>query len=389
MTPAFLLLLAAVTAHTNFEGGSVEKFEAVGERHYRAWVKGQADQDGRNRQPSWFYFRLVNVPEGAVVIDLAGLEGEYNYRAHDGSGLRNTRPVYSTDGKTWKVAHNVAFMQGHATLRVRLNVKGGTVWLARQAPYTNGRLDALLKELHGNAHLARERIATTPGGRAMELLTVTDRAAEEAGKRVVWVMARQHAWESGTSWVAEGLLRFLLAENAEAREIRRRCVFRILPMADPDGVARGDVRFNAKGYDLNRNWDTADGERTPEILAQQKSIEAWLAGGRRIDFFLTLHNTESQDYLQGPVTEEARAMVARLTRESSFHDEKSPRAPRTEEPGKGRMTVDEWMRAKHGVAAYLMELMVDRNPKTGRVPVVGDRLKLGEELGRALASGAR
>ena len=89
------------------------------------------------------------------------------------------------------------------------------------------------------------------------------------------------------------------------------------------------------------------------------------------------------------MTEESQAIVARLTRESSFFDAKSPRPPRVEEPDKGRMTVDEWLRAKHGVAAYLMELMVDRNPKTGRVPVVADRLKLGEALGRALASGPR
>ena len=47
--------------------------------------------------------------------------------------------------------------------------------------------------------------------------------------------------------------------------MRDTTVFRIFPMADPDGVAAGRVRFNKNGYDLNRNWDTPDPSLMPEI----------------------------------------------------------------------------------------------------------------------------
>jgi hypothetical protein len=62
------------------------------------------------------------------------------------------------------------------------------------------------------------------------------------------------------------------------------------------------VRFNANGYDLNRNWDAVDPRRMPEIAAQRKAILDWVDSGRRIDFFLTLHNTESEDYIAGPLS---------------------------------------------------------------------------------------
>jgi hypothetical protein len=45
-------------------------------------------------------------------------------------------------------------------------------------------------------------------------------------------------------------------------------------MCDPDGVARGGVRFNAFGYDLNRNWDASDEKRTPVIAARRRSAAA-------------------------------------------------------------------------------------------------------------------
>ncbi len=44
--------------NTNFEGASLGKIEQVGELAYRCHVKGQYDEHGRNRQASWFYFRI-------------------------------------------------------------------------------------------------------------------------------------------------------------------------------------------------------------------------------------------------------------------------------------------------------------------------------------------
>ena len=72
------------------------------------------------------------------------------------------------------------------------------------------------------------------------------------------------------------------------------------------------MRFNANGYDLNRNWDTVDPRRMPEIAAQRKAILDWVDSGRRIDFFLTLHNTESEDYVAGPLSAEVQGFWGSL-----------------------------------------------------------------------------
>jgi hypothetical protein len=61
----------------------------------------------------------------------------------------------------------------------------------------------------------------------------------EGDKKVVWVMARQHAWETGTSWVMDGALRFLASNEpraAEAKQDACRSTPAILLHMSADGV---------------------------------------------------------------------------------------------------------------------------------------------------------
>jgi hypothetical protein len=55
------LLLFAITATASFESGSIGKVERLAAGHLRCMVQGEADQNGRNRQPSGFCFRLDGV----------------------------------------------------------------------------------------------------------------------------------------------------------------------------------------------------------------------------------------------------------------------------------------------------------------------------------------
>src|SRR5438046_3064388 len=83
--------------------------------------------------------------------------------------------------------------------------------------------------------------------REMPLLTITNPKVAEEKKSVIWLMFRQHAWETGSSWAAQGAIRFLLSNDEHAVTIRDQVIFKIFPIADPDGVAHGGVRFNRNG----------------------------------------------------------------------------------------------------------------------------------------------
>lgn len=388
MTAALALL--TVSVFTDFEGGSLGRVRQLGENWLECAVKGEADHEGRNRQATWYYFRLEGAAGRLVTIDLVELAGEYNYKPNRGVLDDRTPPVYSYDRRTWRHLTDVEYDASVPRLRLRIQPERSPVWIAHVPPYTTEDLTRLLGGLRGHPHFTRRVIGKSAEGRELLLLTVTDPLAR-GDRPVVWLMARQHAWESPTSWVAEGALRFLLSDSSEAAAIRRRVVFHVFPMVDPDGVVRGGVRFNVHGYDLNRNWDAIDPEKMPEIAAHRRAVLDWVDGGGRLDLFLTLHNTETAEYLEGPPDGAFGGLLERfhklLVERSSFEPTRpaSLAPPSTDPARKGRMTVVQGLYRDRKIPAFLMEQRISFHPKLGRFPTVEDRLKFGEDLVRVLA----
>jgi hypothetical protein len=380
-----LLPLLAATIHANFEGGSLGRVEQVAPTHFRCAVRGEGDQDGRNRQANWYYFRLEGVAGRELTIDLVDLVGEYNYRPGTHAVTKDTHPVYSFDQKTWKHFESVEWDDQEIRLRLRFRAERSPLWIAHAPPYTNRDLGGLLDSFRSHPHLRREVIGKTVGGRDMLLLTVTNPSVEDAGKKVAWLMFRQHSWEAGTSWAGEGALRFLLSDDARA--LRDRVIWKIFPLADPDGVARGGVRFNAHGYDLNRNWDAVDPQKMPEIAAQRRAVLEWVDAGRPLDLFLTLHNTETAEYLEGPPVPLVERLYRTLAETTTFAPTRPPRPQdASTTPGKpGRMTVTQGLYHDRKIPALIMEQRIDRNPKLGRFPTVEDRLQFGAGMVKAIA----
>ena len=297
-----LLLLAALLTsniHTDFEGGSLGKVEKVSDTHFRLAVKGESDQDGRNRQANWYYFRVDGAdPGAALTLDIVNLPGEYNYKPNQGAITRDTPPVISFDQTHWEHVTTFEYDPQEPKLRLHIKPRGSRFWIAHCPPYTNETLAKLKSEIGANPDFREEVIGKTAGGRDLLLWTIAH--GDRKDKPVIWLMFRQHSWESGSSWAGEGAIRTLLGATDESKKLREQATWKIFPLCDPDGVARGGVRFNVNGFDLNRNWDVVDPVKMPEITAQRNSVRNWLKAGNRINFYLSLHNTETAEYLEGP-----------------------------------------------------------------------------------------
>jgi hypothetical protein len=375
-----------ITLATDFEGGCLGKVEQVSETRFRAAVPGQADHEGRNRQASWYCFRIDGARGREVTVVLTDLKGEYNYKPAPACVREDTPPVVSGDGKTWRHLDKIAVANNEATIRVTPD--SDQFWVAHIEPYTASRLDRFLEEIRGSPDLKDEVFGKSVEGRDLHVLTIPGRRIGDPPP-VVWLLCRQHAWETGTSFVGEGAIRYLLSE--EAAGLRGRFEFRIVPMLDPDGCARGGVRFNRNGYDLNRNWDTADPENAesrklmPEICAAKQLIRSTKG------IFLTLHNQETGEWLSGSEKhpETAARLFAALQAESTFDPfEKGPRAPvATIAPG--RYSVYEFLDRERNLPAFLLEQGITAGKKRGHLPTSQDRREFGRQLIQVLAKVAQ
>jgi hypothetical protein len=384
------LIIAAPTVRTDFDGGSLEKVDRLSDTHFRLSVKGETDQAGRNRQASWYYFRVDNAGRSELLLDVVGLPGEYNYKPNQGAITDKTPPLISYDRKIWKHITAVEYEPKEPRLRLKVVPEQSTFWVAHTPPYTLVELADLQKQIRGHRDAREDIVGKTLGGRDVYVWSIR----KGSPSKTVWLMFRQHSWESGSSWVGDGAVRALISNDPKFRKLREQIHWKIFPMADPDGVTRGGVRFNGKGYDLNRNWDVVDEAAMPEITAQRRAIEQWLKSGGKIDLFLSLHNTETSEYLEGPpdeANESVQSLAQRffkaLGNQTTFHPSRPLFfASRTTTQGmKGRMTVIQGLHRDFGVPGFLMEQRIAFNEKLSRLPTIDDRLKFGGELIQAIA----
>ena len=87
----------------------------------------------------------------------------------------------------------------------------------------------------------------------------------------------QHPGESQAAFYADGLLTRLLGLDTNynvdgcVARLLKSFTFHVVPCMCPDGVARGHLRTNACGANLNREWEPSEGydaptkERSPEV----------------------------------------------------------------------------------------------------------------------------
>jgi hypothetical protein len=379
------LFAASVTISTDFEGGALQRIEMVSNAHFRLAVKGDKDQDGRNRQANWYYFQVDHArTKSPLTLDIVDLPGEYNYQPNRGAITKDTPPVISYDRRHWTHVKEFEYDPKEPKLTLRITPEKARFWIAHVPPYTSQELGRLRGSAVKHPDFHEQIIGKTVGGRNLVLWTIAS-GVEDKSKHTVWLMFRQHSWESGSSWVGEGAVRALLANE----NLRKTITWKILPFCDPDGVARGGVRFNSHGYDLNRNWDVVDAQKMPEITAQRNAVKTWLAEGHKISLFLSLHNTETGEYLEGPPADHrplAERFFETLSKQTSFAPTTPLRfAAETTTAGKaGRMTVVQGLYRDFQIPAFLMEQRISMNPKLGHLPVVKDRIAFGAELVKAI-----
>jgi hypothetical protein len=399
-----------ITFSTNFEGASLGKIEAGepganGTHSFRLYVPGQYDQRGHNRQTSWFFFRMENVRGRSIELTLTDLVGEYNDRPGAVPYGPDIVPVFSADRKTWThfPPEEVKWDAEKMEMTLSFTPKEDAIWIAHIPPYVTTDLAALLEAVGRSPHARIETIGKTAGGRDIPMVTVTDfttDAASDAEKKCVWLQARQHAWEAGTSWAMDGALRFITSDEPKAAELRKTTIFRFIPMVDLDGVAGGKIRFNANGYDVNRNWlkvDLRDPKMLklmPEIWYTKKAITAAHLAGPKISLLVNLHNTETGEYL-ATFTDEEKAFAGfqrlydGLVERTGFDPSVKLEKPRPAGVIKPPTDTTSSLWNTHQIPAALMELRVGTVKKLGHRRTVEEWRAYGRELITEMANAVK
>jgi hypothetical protein len=272
---------------TSFENASPLWYEVAPDGAIHINLIYDHERSSPNRAAGHIHFRLHGTAGSRLTLEFRNLDNVWNGKPGSVAGELRTI-VVSQNGRDWTPLPT----ERPAPDRVRVTVEmpGPSLYVARMEPYRLSDLDRLLGSIRGNPVVEITPIGKTVGGRQLEIIRI---GAGDAPYRV-FARARAHPWESGSNWVAEGLVQRLTRGDADAKQFLARFTVYLLPMANKDGVARGMTRFNLMGKDLNRNWDQpADPDLAPENAALEKWLESMIAAGRRPHLGIELHNDGS------------------------------------------------------------------------------------------------
>jgi len=297
----------ALQVHTDFPGGSGQVIRI--DQDKRVIRLRPSSHPGRG-WACWWYVRLSGTRPGeAIACEIEGTPWAWPkraaIRAADGTWgqtaagrRRKKRPGEKADAMVYGC-----------------RAPGREVWLAWGPPYLPRRAEALIAAAEKACPRAKGfALCRTREARPVPALRVSQRASGGARRRGVWVQARQHAWEAGSSWVAQGFVQWLVSDDPRARALRAAADVTVVPIMDVDNVVRGAGGKGQEPHDHNRDW--CDRPHWRSVAAAIREIRR-LAGDGRFDVFVDLHNPapgDGEPFFYVPPADELSELQARNLR---------------------------------------------------------------------------
>ena len=261
-----------------FDSGAIELIRCDGARADLAIRRDVTGRGEASEFLQWFHFRVSGAEDTGAELRIVNA-GVTTYP----DGWRDYRAVASWNRREWE---RIPTRYDGQVLTISLPSAPGPSYISYFEPYSWERHLMLLADCISRGARLR-RLGASIQGRDIDALVIGD------GTRPVWIIARQHPGETMAEWFVDGLLQRLLNDtDASAQVVRNAATFYIVPNMNPDGSILGNLRTNAAGANLNREWLEPSDDRSPEVKCVRDAMH--LTG---CDAFFDIHGDENLPYV--------------------------------------------------------------------------------------------
>ncbi|MFT7488818.1 MAG: hypothetical protein ACI9OU_001216 [Candidatus Promineifilaceae bacterium] len=241
---------------------------AVRESGDKAEIVFAAEPKG-GAESLWYCFRVAAEGGESPAPAKLTITQQFFGTIEGGAVTDGARPVYQPEGQGWYRAHA-------GTVHVHADGRADVSWtvpypapgmeIAFSFPYGKHELDRLVSKAKG--YWKRDHIGLSQGGRFIERLS-NDYGQLSRKASGVYIMARQHAGETPSSWVMDGIL------DRTSREKKMSCMLWAVPFVDVDGVVHGGHGKGVAPADISQAWSVPPARHEARVL--QHDIQAWAA----------------------------------------------------------------------------------------------------------------
>jgi len=194
-----------------FEGGSADVLEIDQAKRSIQIRPAGKPQFG---WPCWWYFQVSGVEPGeeiTVTVDASQMQQANGQKLSSNWALPE-RAAFSTDQKIWR--QTAVGSKGDGTRQWKTKVDAEQAWFAWGPPFVPADAKHLVERLgREHADVTAFELCKTRAGRAVPALVVSQDEGETDSRMLIWVQARQHAWESGGSWVGRGFIEWAVSDD--------------------------------------------------------------------------------------------------------------------------------------------------------------------------------
>lgn len=294
----------------------------------------------------WYAFRYTSAKGGTLTVNVRYVGARHRYA-----------PKWS--GRDDPAALSVAVQDDGSAVSISLPPSEGTI--SGQPLITSAHYDKLLGQLARRGKGKKILLGYSHDGRPIEAV----RLGNADAPRLVVLLGRQHPPEV-TGAMAMDAFSLQLAKQMRSGAIDRKAFqFLIVPLLNPDGVARGHWRANLGGADLNRDWGSFNQPETRAVSNWLAQLPANVRPALMLDFHSTNRNLF---YVQGDeANAQGKAFLAEWLggKETAFEGYPFKIEPRDANPGSG--TTKNWFNKTYGIPAYTYEVGDDSNPAAVRM----------------------
>lgn len=234
-----------VVISSKFDSGSIEVIDASDPADIQLNLVPEPHSELEDETfMQWFHFRVSNV-KGVPLTFRVLNAGDSAYPA----GWDGYKTAITYDKITWERLPDTSWDEAAGVLKFSVTPTHDTLWLSYFAPFSTERHMQMMARSAASPAASLAVLGESLDGRPIEELTIG------GGRAQIWLVCQQHPGEHMASWWVEGLLERLLdPADPIARKLLDQCTFHVVPRMNPDGCARGHLRTNACGANLNREW---------------------------------------------------------------------------------------------------------------------------------------
>jgi hypothetical protein len=283
----------SATVSGNFEGSNIYSIEEISPNVFTCKMK--PDIPSKLNRPNhmyyWFYLKICGAANQTITIKLINCEWMPDH-------WDNYKPVYSYAKDTndlskhdWQKITNTS--RSGQTFSFTHTYMHNTVWVALRYPYMYTYLTKYVDSIRANPYVTVESIAKSREDRTVYWIKITD-SNTPMPKREILILAREHASEQDGSWVCEGMIKFLLSDDPKAIACRKRAVFMIIPMVNPDAAYYGRNASIVTGNNFGEQFMYGKLE-DPEAIGIWGKIKKWINRENTFNICISLHNPHGSE----------------------------------------------------------------------------------------------